>query len=48
MPIMIQITLDGRQNCLPDGIQNEEAYIKQPKGFIDPYLLEHVFKLKKT
>lgn len=30
-----------------NGILNEEAYVEQPKGFIDPHLEEHVFKLKK-
>lgn len=30
------------------GILNKEAYVKQPKGFIDLYLFDHIFKLKKT
>ena len=27
---------------------NEEAYVKQPKGFEDLHLPNHVFKLKKA
>jgi hypothetical protein len=26
----------------------EEAYVAQPKGFIDPHHLDHVFKLKNA
>ena len=29
-------------------VLNEEAYLEQPKGFEDPHLPNHVFKLKKT
>lgn len=31
-----------------NGILNEEAHVKQPKGFIDLHLPEHVFKLKQA
>lgn len=27
---------------------HEEIYVEQPKGFTDPNLLYHMFKLKKT
>lgn len=30
-----------------NGFPNEEVYVEQPKGFIDPSSLDHVYKLKK-
>ena len=27
---------------------NEEVFVKQPKGFQDPYFLDHVLRLKKA
>lgn len=33
-------------NTFLNGILIEEHYIKQAKGFIDPYLPNHVFKFK--
>lgn len=26
----------------------EEVYVEQPNGFVDPYLPDHVYKLKKA
>jgi hypothetical protein len=31
-----------------NGILQEEVYVKQSKGFQDPYHPQHVYKLKKT
>lgn len=31
-----------------NGILNEEAYVEQPKGFVDPQFPLHVYKLKKA
>jgi hypothetical protein len=31
-----------------NGVIQEEVYVKQPKGFQDPSLPNHVFKLKKA
>lgn len=31
-----------------DGFLNEEVYVEQPKGFIDPILLNYVYKLMKA
>ena len=31
-----------------NGILNEEAYVEHSKGFEDPHLPNHVFKLKKA
>ena len=31
-----------------NGYLNEEVYVAQPKGFIDPHQPEHVYKLKKA
>lgn len=31
-----------------NGYLNEEVYVEQPKGFIDPTFPNHVFKLKKA
>lgn len=31
-----------------DGYLNEEVYVEQPKGFIDPNFPNHVYKLKKS
>jgi hypothetical protein len=30
------------------GILQEEVYVKQPKGFLDPHYPQHVYKLKKA
>lgn len=27
---------------------NEEAYVEQPKGFVNPSKLDHVYKLEKA
>ena len=31
-----------------NGILQEEVFVEQPKGFIDPKYPNHVFKLKKA
>lgn len=31
-----------------NGYLNEEVYVEQPKGFIDPSFPKHVYKLKKA
>ena len=31
-----------------NGYLNEEVYVEQPKGFVDPSFPKHVFKLKKA
>jgi hypothetical protein len=31
-----------------NGYLNEEVYVEQPKGFIDPSQPDHVYKLKKA
>ena len=31
-----------------NGYLNEEVYVEQPKGLIDPSFLDHVYKLRKT
>lgn len=31
-----------------NGLFNEEAYVEQPKGFIDPSSPNHVYKFKKA
>src|ERR1044072_8398471 len=31
-----------------NGYLNEEVYVEQPKGFVDPHHPQHVYKLKKA
>lgn len=31
-----------------NGILQEEVYVEQPKGFLDPYYPQHVYKLNKS
>ena len=31
-----------------NGYLNEEVYVEQPKGFTDPNLSQHVYRLKKA
>jgi hypothetical protein len=31
-----------------NGILQEEVYVEQPKGFLDPHYPQHVYKLKKA
>lgn len=31
-----------------NGYLNEEVYIEQPKGFIDPNFSDHMYKLEKA
>jgi len=31
-----------------NGYLNEEVYVEQPKGFVDPSFPNHVYKLKKA
>ena len=31
-----------------NGYLNEEAYVEQPKGFVDPAYPDHVYRLKKA
>ena len=31
-----------------NGYLNEEVFVKQPKGFQDPYFSDHILRLKKT
>jgi len=31
-----------------NGYLNEEVYVEQPKGFIDPSFPDHVYKLRKS
>jgi len=39
--------MDVKSVCL-NGYLHEEVYVEQPKGFIDPSFLNHVYKLKKA
>lgn len=36
------------KSALLNGILQEKAYVKQPKGFKDPHLPNHVYRLKKA
>ena len=31
-----------------NGVMNEEVYVEQPKGFVDPKFPNHVYKLHKA
>ena len=31
-----------------NGFLNEEVFVEQPKGFQDPYFMDHVLRLKKA
>ena len=31
-----------------NGMLQEEVYVEQPKGFVDPHRLDDVYKLKKA
>ena len=31
-----------------NGMLQEEVYMEQPKGFVDPYRLDDVYKLKRA
>src|ERR1044072_4091935 len=31
-----------------NGYLNEEVYVEQPKGFVDPFFREHAYKLRKA
>ena len=31
-----------------NGMLQEEVFVKQPKGFVDPYRLDNVYKLKRA
>jgi len=36
------------KNVFLNGYLNEEVYVEQPKGFVDPSFSNHVYKLKKA
>lgn len=34
--------------AFPNGTFQEEVYVEQPEGFVDPHLLNYVYQLKKV
>lgn len=44
----IQVISNGCPKCFPKWSTTRSGYVEQPKGFVDPHLANHVYKLKKV
>ena len=43
-----QALSNGCEECILNGILQEEVFVEQPKGFQDPHFSGHVLRLKKA